>query len=316
MTSYEETKEQIDLLFNPEPDEGMPWREFPHSRLEKHHKFDFAYMREINWEGSTMHRYTRLGGAEEVDLDVLTRNQDMPERLMLSALQLLADSILTYYDKDEREGEIRYYPAVILTFWSGFETFVRHSSELLLLTVPTLPQAVQHFLRETEPVVDASGTIRTRTRYQSALDRYAVFIFYAYNYRVDRGSRFWQNLTKARNLRDYYTHLDVNEPRAVTTADVMTFAEHTLGLIWPSSILQRTLMFGQYRLYEIWVRLRECATEYRERPFFMDWHLKEPRMFHCNFEGVDAGRFPSVRDEGYHEAFAAKVREYRDKKPG
>jgi hypothetical protein len=24
--------------------------------------------------------------------------------------------------------------------------------------------------------------------------------------------------------------------------------------------------------------------------FFMDWYLKEPRLFHCNYEGVDANR--------------------------
>ena len=47
-------------------------------------------------------------------------------------------------------------------------------------------------------------------------------------------------------------------------------------------------MLHQYFLYEIWTGLREHAKGYRERPFFMDWHLKEPRLFHCNYEGVDA----------------------------
>jgi hypothetical protein len=232
---------------------------------------------------------------------------------MFSALQLLADSILAYSDKDKCEGEIRYYPAVVLTFWSGFECFVRHSSEMLLLTVPNIPPPVAHFLQETENVVEANGAIGTRARYQSVLDRYSVFILNAYGHRIDRGSSFWQGLREAKALRDYYTHLDVNAPRAITTADVMSFIERTLlGLIWPSSILKRTFMLHQYLLYEIWSELREYAKEYRERPFFMDWHLKEPHLFHCNFEGIDASRFPSVRDENYGEAFTARVREYRN----
>jgi hypothetical protein len=237
----------------------------------------------------------------------------MPRRLMFSALQLLADSILAYFDKDEREGEVRYYPAVVLTFWSGFECFVRHSSEMLLLTVPDVPAPVVHFLRETENVAEANGTIRTRARYQSVLDRYSVFIFYAYDHKIDRGSTFWQALKEAKELRDYYTHLDVNEPRAITSADIMSFIERTLlGLIWPSSILQKSFMLHQYFLYEIWAGLREYAKEYTERPFFMNWHLKEPRLFHCNYEGVDASRFPSVRDDNFHQAFKAQVQEYRN----
>ncbi len=176
----EELKEQIELLLNPEPDEdGFVPREFPHSSLEKVHKLDFSYMKTSDWEGSTMHRHTRLCGAGDDEFHLLTRNSDMPERLMFSALQLLADSIVTYFDKDEREGQIRYYPAIVLTFWSGFETFVRHSSELLLLMVPDIPAPVMHFLRETEIAVEANGSIKVRTKYQSVLDRYSVFIFYA-----------------------------------------------------------------------------------------------------------------------------------------
>ena len=35
----------------------------------------------------------------------------MPDRLMFSALQLLADSIVAYAEPTKREGQIRYYPA-------------------------------------------------------------------------------------------------------------------------------------------------------------------------------------------------------------
>ena len=123
-----------------------------------------------------------------------------------------------------------------------------------------------------------------------------MFIHYAYNHKIDKGNLFWQNLEKAKALRDYYTHLDMQKPRSITTAEVGTFIEATLlGLIWPSSLLHRTLLLGQYQLYEIWAELQRVAEPYRERPFFLDWHLQgHPCQFHCNFENVDAVRYPSV----------------------
>jgi hypothetical protein len=53
------------------------------------------------------------------------------------------------------------------------------------------------------------------------------------------------------------------------------------------------------------------GVAYRERPFFMDWYLKEPRLFHCNYEGVDANRFPSARDDNYYKALQGSVGEDR-----
>ena len=139
---------------------------------------------------------------------------------MFSALQLLADSIVAYAEPTKREGQIRYYPAIVLTFWSGFESFVRYSSELLLVTVPSVPAPVGLFLRENENVVDSRGTIGTRVRYQSVLDRYSVFLAHAYGLQIDRGSRYWQALVKAKDLRDSYTHVDVIAPRAIITAEI------------------------------------------------------------------------------------------------
>ena len=125
---------------------------------------------------------------------------------------------------------------------------------------------------------------------------------------VDRGSRFWQGLVKAKNLRDSYTHVNVNLPRAIATGDVLEFIDRTLlGMIWPSSLLGKTIMLEQYFLYEIFDGLCGLSEEYRERPFFMDWHLKEPSLFHCNFERVDEDRFPSVRSDKYHKIFSARV---------
>ncbi|MBX5131266.1 hypothetical protein HJB80_00960 [Rhizobium lentis] len=304
----DEIREEIKLLFNPDPNlVGIVRRGLRQPRLTKKHRLDLSYLETFDWEGSSVHRHTRLQDSEEVDR--LTRNSDMPDRLMYSALQLLAESIVTYADREKREGEIRYYPAIVLTFWSGFESFVRYASELLLVTVPSVSPPVRQYLREIEEVVDARGRIKTRTKYQSVLDRYSVFLASAYNLQTDRGNRFWQGLVNAKALRDSYTHIDVNLPRAITTGDVLAFMEQTLlGLIWPSSLLGRTIMLEQYFLYETLDGLRGLAKEYRERPFFLDWHLQEPSLFHCNFEGVDEDRFPSVRSDEYHKTLSQRAR--------
>src|SRR5215472_8087043 len=121
----EEIKEHVHLLFNPEPEEHYGPREFPHPRLQEEHKLDFAYMQRVTWEGSSSHPHTRNCHGDDHALNLLTRNSDMAMRLMGSAIHLFADSIVTYFDNKEKEGDIRYYPAIVLTFWSGFETFVK-----------------------------------------------------------------------------------------------------------------------------------------------------------------------------------------------
>lgn len=290
-----ELKEEIENLFIIEPDEdGFIPREYPPQRLKQFHKLDFAYMDDFNWEGSTIHRYTRVIPAEEERIHLLTANADMPYRLFEAALRLFGDSIIAYHDKQERRGDIRFYPSVILTFWSGFETFVRYSSELMLLTVKDIPEAIANYLREREIFIDKKGKIETRTKYQAVLDRYAILLLYGYSFSVDKGNKYWQELEKAKELRDYYTHLDINIPRAVTSHEILSFMEAVMmGIIWPSSALQRTLLLEIYRLYCNWVRLRELATEYTEQPFFKDWPLQGPYQYHCNFENVDPSRFPN-----------------------
>lgn len=254
-------------------------------------------MESFDWEGSSVHKYTRLCPPEEERIHVLTRNKDVPDSLFGTALRLFADSIIEYHGKAEKEGELRFYPPIVLTFWAGFETFVRHSSELLIVTAKTLPVELKNFLSEEEKYIDRKGEIATKTKYHGVLDRYAVFLRYAYHFDVNKGDRYWQELVKAKKLRDYYTHLDVSEPRKLTSKEVLSFMEAILlSIIFPSSRLQRTLMLGVYWIYDIWTTLNEYNVEYSERPFFLNWHLKEEYLFHCNFENVDRERFPSMRE--------------------
>ena len=296
----DEFKEELSILLNPQPDEdGILPREYPHPRLQTIHGLDFSYFEtDFTWEGSSVHRYTRLCPSDEEAVHFLTRNRDVPERLFESALKLFADSIIAYHGKTDRKGELRYYPPTILTFWSGFETFVRRLSELLIATVTGIPEPVANYLRERDLFVDVKGTIKERTRFQSVLDRYAVLLAHGYQWQVDRGNKFWQNLVAAKDLRDYYTHLDITDPRAISSQEVLQFMEAVMiAIIWPSAVLQRTLLLGIYRVYELWELLFRYAEDYREQPFLIDWHLNSQYLFHCNFENVDATRFPNMDEQ-------------------
>lgn len=295
----EQLHEEISILFNPEPDdEGFYPREWPHPRIVNFHKLDISYMKRFDWEGSTIHPHTRLCGPEELRLHSLTRNADVPYRLFEAGLKLYGDSIIEYHDKTERKGNIRYYPSIVMTFWSGLESYIRYSSELMLITVNGIPEVVANYLLEREVYLNKKGEKCIRDRYQPTLERYALLLKYGYNFTLDRGNKHWQSLQGAKELRDYYTHLDVHEPRAVSSQQVLDYMEGVMmGLIWPSCELKRTLLLGIHRLYEIWAELRELQTEYIEQPASKDWCQKEGYTFHCNFENVNSARFPNLKEE-------------------
>lgn len=296
-------KEELFNILNPIQNyEGELNLEYPNYRLRTFHDLNFSYFK-LNsmmcrtWEGSSSHTDTRQCPEGEQVIAALTRNQDVSERLFKSALILFSDSIIANHDKTDRKGEIRYYPPIILTFWSGFETFVRRLSELMLETVTEIPPTVENYLRERETVIDHNGNIKERTRFQPVLDRYAVLLLYGYGLKIDKGNNYWQNLVAANKLRDYYTHLDLKTPRAISSKEVLDFMENImLAIIWPSSILHRTLFIGIYHLYDLWEILFRYAEDYHEQPFFKDFQLHTPYMFHCNFENIDSARFPNAEE--------------------
>lgn len=294
-------REEIDYLFNPEPEDfERPTRDYPHERLERLYGLDLSYLKTVayGWEGSSIHPSSRIGRIEDWLL-ALIRNNDVPFRLFEAGLRLYADSILAYALKKERTGELRYYPPVILIFWSAFETFVRFSSEMMLHTVKDVPGEVANFLRETETSF-RDGKIRTFQKFQPVLDRYAALLLYGYRYKVDRGSRHWQRLEKAKELRDYYTHLDVKESRSLSSTQVLDFMEAVLlGIIWPSSELKRTQLLRIYGLYWVWDTLRQKAEEFTEQPFFKErrWANERVLQFYCPFVDVDTSRFPNSEEE-------------------
>ncbi len=267
----EELRGEIKLIEDPEPDPERSGRDIPHSQLTDLYRLDTTYLETFAWEGSTVHPHTRLCSSDAERVHTLTRNSDVPMRLFESALRLFGDSIIAYHGRADRKGGLRYYPPIIVTFWSGFETFIRHSSELMLATTREVPAAIGEFLQEFETTVVRRGILSQRPRYRPVLDRYAVFLKYAYKYEVDRGARHWQRLEAARDLRDYYTHLDVTDPRDVSTNQVIDFIESVLlGIIWPSCEIRRTLLLGIYNMYWTWDGLRRLAAGYIEQPLFKD----------------------------------------------
>jgi hypothetical protein len=263
-------------------------------------------MEDFLWEGATWHPNTRSWPEGEPGGDELTRSMDVPGRLFLSALRVFADSIVTYSKaKDEEKPTgLRFYPPVILTFWSGFEAFVRHSSELMIHTGKDLPGPVADYLRDELTTVGRKGVIDKQTRYQPVLDRYSVLLHYGFGYNVNRGHKYWQALEKAKDLRDYYTHIDAMNSRAISSGDVLDYMEAVmLGIVWPSVEVKRTLLLGIYDIHWMWDQVRELAQlhmpdGYTEAPFFHSWHLGgERHMFYCPFTNVDNKKFPNVDEE-------------------
>jgi hypothetical protein len=299
---YDDLAAEIESIFNPEPDEDGHRREWPQKRLMDHHSLDFDYMEDWIWEGATSHPNTRLWPKKEPGGDELTRSMDVGRRLFYAALRVLGDSILTYATENEKRNpsELRYYPPVILTFWSGFESFVRHSSELMIHTSKDLPPAVADYLRDEVTVVGRKGSIEKETKCRPVLERYTVLLQYGMGYKVDRGSIYWQALDRARDLRNYYTHIDAMNSRALPSDDVFDFLETVmLGIIWPSSEVKRTLQLGIFDLYWMWDQLRNLAHTvlpdgHTEQPFFHGWKLEgKPHLFYCPFTNVDNVKFPN-----------------------
>ena len=296
--SRDELSGEIWSLFNPEQDEdGFFPREFPHSRIVNHHKLEISYMNTWLWEGSTSHRYTRRCDENDKELHAIDRNMDVPLRLFEAGLRLFGDSIVKYHDLKERKGPLRFYPAIILTFWSGLEAFVKYASELMILTVRDVPEVVENYLREQEVLLDDKKTPKLVSRHHRVLDRYVVLLKYGYAFDVNKGDSYWQRLDTANKLRNYYTHLGIKESRSINSSEIVDFLEDVLmALITPSCKLQRSLLLHMYDLYETWAKLSEFSEAYTEQPFFHDKPFDKGYLFHCNFENVDAERFPNEKE--------------------
>jgi hypothetical protein len=210
-----------------------------------------------------------------------------------------------YIDAQSTSTPLRFYPPVILTFWSAFEAMVRHSSLMMLRTCTAIPQTVAEFLREEETYIDGKGRVKTRTRFWPVLDRYFTLLKYGFELDIDRGSQIWQRLEAAKSLRDYYTHVDALESRSISAAQVLEYLESLLlGVIYPSSLAQKSVLMGAVNYYWIWAELGKMTESHlpeghAEEPFFHSWESWEgrPFLFYCPFKTIDAKRFPNLMEQ-------------------
>ena len=152
--------------------------------------------------------------------------------------------------------------------------------------------------------IDRKGNVDSRTKFAPVLDRYAIMLRYGFNLDVDRGSKFWQRLEAAKEVRDYYTHIEAMESRAMSDAQLLEYLESVLlGIIWPSVIVKRSLLLGSLHLYYAWAELRDLTAKYlsnghREEPFFHKWDWeKHSFLFYCPFTTVNNESFRSYADQ-------------------
>jgi hypothetical protein len=296
---------RIEGIFEVEPDEdGSFPREVPHETLTEVYGFDFAYLGGVYWEGSTSHRSTRICPEDDRGVSTLLKTDDVPTKLFEAALRLYGDSLLHYVDEKEPATALRFYPPIILTFWSAFEAFVRRLSELMVLTCKNVPPAIADYLREIEPRIDRKGNVDNRAKFSPVLDRYSTMLRYGFGLDIDRGSKFWQRLEGAKELRDYYTHIEAMDSRSLSDSQLLEFLESTLlGIIWPSVLVKRSLLLDSLRLHYAWAELKELTDEYlpsghKEEPFFHKWDFeKKNLLFYCPFTNVNQERFRTYGEE-------------------
>lgn len=297
---HDELVARVQYIFNPGPDENGFMREWPDSRLEQHHGLTFDYMKTHQWEGSTMHPNTRHFSDEHPEVFTLTRNSDVYTSLFDASLRLYGDSLVEYHRAKTHTSALRYYPPIILTFWSAFESFVRYTSEFMLLTSKGIPEDIANYLRERVVEVDGKGDRRLVERYRPVLDRYGVLLRYGFGLQVDRGARYWQALKEAQTLRDYYTHIEAPKSRSVSSSEVLDFMEAVLlGIITPSSQLKKTVMLNVFYLYTRWVELSEITADampkgHIEEPFFHSRRMEGGFLLYTPFVAVDTERFHNV----------------------
>ena len=245
----------------------------------------------ITTSGGRMSRRKRARS----DLQAAMRNLRLFEQLFEAGLLTVKDSILAYHGIEPRTGMFRFYPPALFTFWSAFESFVSHSSFMLVHATKGIPAEVRSFLLEVERVVKPNGKIEERHRPTRVLDRYWQLLHWGYGLKADRGEKVWQRVEAVRRKRNALAHPDPLENVSLTTSEILDTAESILLLlITHSAHLGRTINVNQYQLHDIVAELRPLADEFEERPMFADWEFKEEFGVHLNYNNVDDERFPTL----------------------
>jgi len=289
----EELKYEVDSILTPEPDEdgNYPWF-MPDKRLSSVHNLDTSYFKGpylIDGESA----FERVLQDDSDPLHDTLQSTLVPDSLLLASLRLLGDSIIAYHAPKDSWGWYRYYPSILMTAWSAFESWVRIHSEILVAVAPALPSAVKEALLESRTAVSGSGQIEQRPDRRPVMDRYWLLLKHGCDLEFDRGGRVWQKAREAATVRDSVVHYNVSIAPSITASQAWEHVESImLLLIAPSCQAKRTLFHRQYDAYSMLVQLREFITEFEERPFHKGWP-RGPVIFNCPFNGVDEAKYPS-----------------------
>jgi hypothetical protein len=286
-----ELADQLQAIFDPEPDEdGFVPDTPPHPRLADSHGLNLSYWKPFEF-GSTS-QFSRLVRDRADPVNAVTQSLSVPSSLFWAGLRLFGDSLLAYCDTEDRRGVFRYYPPILVTFWAGFEAFVRLYSELLIHLLPATPVAVKSALLEVEDYVERDGGICQRQRSRPVLDRYWLLLKYGWKLEFDRGGRIWQAGQDVAAVRNQIVHYEVSTAPTLKATELWNYLESMLLLlIGPSAALRRSVFHRQFDLYWVLVDLNRLIEEFEERPVHKGWPFS-PYLFSCSFEGIDSTRYP------------------------
>src|SRR5437762_8011791 len=249
-----ELKDELQAIFEPEPDEDGCYPETPpHGRLADVHQLDLSYRHDLirfGPEFGSMSEHSRVVRDPADPINPIIQSLSAPSDLFWAGLRLFGDSLLAYCDKKDRWDSFRYYPPILITFWAGFEAFVRLYSELLTHMIPSVPGAVKLALLEVEEHVERDGKIRQRQRRRPVLDRYWLLLKYGWGIEFDRGGKIWQAGEAAAKVRDQFVHYEISAAPSLKTSELWIHLEAILLLmIGPSAGLRRSVFHRQFDLY-------------------------------------------------------------------
>jgi hypothetical protein len=280
-------------IFEPDVDEdGFAAAFPPHSRLRDRHGLDTSYWKRYEF-GSTS-PFSRLVRDASDPINTATQSLSAPTELFSAGLRLFGDSLLAYSGTGKkRTGPLQYYPAILMTFWAGFEAFVRLYSEILVQVKPSIPLLVRDVLLESEAYLDRNGTPCSRTRQRPILDRYWLMLKFGYGLEYDRGGEIWQCGEASLARRNEFVHYEVNSAPSINTSVLHAQLEAImLLLIGPSTLLARSVFSRQYEIYWMLAEMQPLIEDFEERTFFKGI-MGGGYLFPCTFEEVDEDRYPT-----------------------
>jgi hypothetical protein len=295
---YDELCGRIHGIFNPEPtigNEGEEWYETPPlSRLKTEYGLDTSYWKPFEYGSSSP--LVRRASAHDDEVAAIVAAQQVPRELFFGTLRLFADSIIEYHGKAARTGPYRFYPAILMSAWASFESFLRIYSELFVKAARDLPRVAEEALLEKEERLDDQGRIQVKRNVQPLLHRYWWLLKFGFGCQYDRGSRIWQLGQAALDKRNEMVHYKFSDMPSLKATELWQHLEAILLLlIGPSSKIGKSIMPDQYELYGVLCELQELVDEFEEKPNFKGIPLDlESVIFPCGFENVDEVNFPTL----------------------